>query len=280
MDSPCKVHEKNEVTELACPLGRGQDKGWTVVKPVRDYLNEKKRSCMQDDCSFVGNYNEFKKHMRAEHRSSNPFNPYGYSSIADMDMFCTSQNVIKSLKPMNCLRSYASVVEFNGQIYVSGGGDDRVWFDSGSVAILKIAKGSRGRCRIASRQYRLTSYPLARFKRDICEDMCQNKGSKALDKKECEDVTCSVCMEYPHNAVLLCSSHDKGCRPYMCGTSLRHSHCLDHYKKAYTKVISVHNGQPVQAAICTASTAKRSRSISGQMLLEYLSASSRCGQNL
>ncbi|CAJ2657079.1 unnamed protein product [Trifolium pratense] len=73
MDSPCKVHEKNEVTELACPLGWGQDKGWTVVEPVRDYLNEKKRSCMQDDCSFVGNYNEFKKHMRAEHRSSNPF---------------------------------------------------------------------------------------------------------------------------------------------------------------------------------------------------------------
>ncbi|CAJ2670869.1 unnamed protein product [Trifolium pratense] len=55
---------------------------------------------------------------------------YGESSIADMDMFCTSQNVIKSLKPMNCLRSYASVVEFNGQIYVFGGGDDRVWFDS------------------------------------------------------------------------------------------------------------------------------------------------------
>ncbi|CAJ2670785.1 unnamed protein product [Trifolium pratense] len=165
-----------------------------------------------------------------------------------MDMFCTYQNVIKSLKPMNCLRPYASVVEFNGQIYVFGGGDDPVWFDSVSVAILKMAKGSRGRCRIASRQYRLTSYPLARCKRDICEDMCQNKGSKALDKKECEDVTCSVCMEYPHNAVLLCSSHDKCCRPYMCGTSLRHSHCLDHYKKAYTKVISVCNGQPMQGS--------------------------------
>ncbi|GAU24167.1 hypothetical protein TSUD_84020 [Trifolium subterraneum] len=112
-----------------------------------------------------------------------------------------------------------------------------------------MAKGSRGRCRIASRQYRLTPYPLARCKRDICEDMCQKKCSKALDKKECEDVTCSVCMEYPHNAVLLlCSSHDKGCRPYMCGTSLRHSNCLDQYKKAYTKVISVRNGQPVQGS--------------------------------
>ncbi|KAL5054631.1 hypothetical protein RYX36_035313 [Vicia faba] len=109
-----------------------------------------------------------------------------------------------------------------------------------------MAKGSRGRYRIASRQYRPTPYPLARCKRDICEEMCQKKCSKALDKKECEDVTCSVCMEYPHNAVLLlCSSHDKGCRPYMCGTSLRHSNCLDQYKKAYTKVISARNGQNV-----------------------------------
>ncbi|CAK8578116.1 unnamed protein product [Lathyrus sativus] len=109
-----------------------------------------------------------------------------------------------------------------------------------------MAKGSRGRYRVASRQYRLTPYPLARCKRDICEEMCQKKCSKALDKKECEDVTCSVCMEYPHNAVLLlCSSHDKGCRPYMCGTSLRHSNCLDQYKKAYTKVISARNGQNV-----------------------------------
>ncbi|KAJ1399165.1 hypothetical protein SESBI_30540 [Sesbania bispinosa] len=100
-----------------------------------------------------------------------------------------------------------------------------------------MAKGSRGRHRIASRQYRLTPYPLTPCKRDVCEDMCQKKCSKALDKKEWEDVTCSVCMEYPHNAVLLlCSSHDKGCRPYMCGTSFRYSNCLDQYKKAYTKV--------------------------------------------
>jgi kelch-like protein 20 len=55
----------------------------------------------------------------------------GESPLAAMDMYCTSQNVIKSLKPMSCLRSYASVVELNGEIYVFGGGDDCVWFDSG-----------------------------------------------------------------------------------------------------------------------------------------------------
>lgn len=64
-----------------------------------------------------------------------------------------------------------------------------------------------------------------------------------LEKRDWEDATCSVCMEFPHNAVLLlCSSHDKGCRPYMCGTSYRHSNCLDQFKKAYTKI---HEGTPV-----------------------------------
>ncbi|KAK8931318.1 hypothetical protein KSP39_PZI016966 [Platanthera zijinensis] len=48
-------------------------------------------------------------------------------------------------------------------------------------------------------------------------------------------VTCSVCMEPPHNAVLLlCSSHEKGCRPYMCDTSYHHSNCLELFQKAHT----------------------------------------------
>ncbi|XP_020521959.1 uncharacterized protein LOC18432717 isoform X2 [Amborella trichopoda] len=66
----------------------------------------------------------------------------------------------------------------------------------------------------------------------------QNKGQQTLkeptSKKDWEDATCSVCMEYPHNAVLLlCSSHDKGCRPYMCGTGYKFSNCLNQFKKAY-----------------------------------------------
>ncbi|XP_024541856.1 uncharacterized protein LOC112350245 [Selaginella moellendorffii] len=57
-------------------------------------------------------------------------------------------------------------------------------------------------------------------------------GDEALVSKEWEDATCPICMEIPHNAVLLlCSSHDNGCRPYMCDTSYRHSNCLDQYKK-------------------------------------------------
>ncbi|KAI6701692.1 hypothetical protein NL676_016016 [Syzygium grande] len=109
-----------------------------------------------------------------------------------------------------------------------------------------MAKGSRGRRRIASQQYRSTPYGLAACNRRILENLGAKKSDKALNK-DWEDAICSVCMEYPHNAVLLlCSSYEKGCRPYMCGTSCRYSNCLDQYKKAYTKVSSLDHAQPLQ----------------------------------
>ncbi|CAL0329591.1 unnamed protein product [Lupinus luteus] len=121
-----------------------------------------------------------------------------------------------------------------------------------------MAKGSSGRHRIASRQNKPAPYPLPPCKRDMREDMCQKRCSKAFYNKEWEDVTCSVCMEYPHNAVLLlCSSHDNGCRPYMCGTSLRHSNCLDQYKKAYTKDMEDSIGSP-GALLDTSSAVEKS----------------------
>ncbi|KAK4753937.1 hypothetical protein SAY87_002041 [Trapa incisa] len=53
--------------------------------------------------------------------------------------------------------------------------------------------------------------------------------------KEWEGARCPVCIEHPHNAVLLmCTSHDKGCRPYMCDTSYRHSNCLDQFRKSFS----------------------------------------------
>ncbi|KAL4589126.1 hypothetical protein LXL04_002028 [Taraxacum kok-saghyz] len=50
---------------------------------------------------------------------------------------------------------------------------------------------------------------------------------------EWEDARCPICIDHPHNAVLLlCSSRDKGCRPYMCDTSSRHSNCFDQFRKS------------------------------------------------
>ncbi|KAL7585093.1 hypothetical protein Lser_V15G46098 [Lactuca serriola] len=88
-----------------------------------------------------------------------------------------------------------------------------------------MAKSARGRRRTASSHHRTTPYPHPHL-------ACRHVSGDLTGKpKDWEDITCSVCMEYPHNAVLLlCSSHNKGCRPYMCGTSSRYSNCLDQYK--------------------------------------------------
>ncbi|XP_072987553.1 uncharacterized protein [Typha latifolia] len=64
----------------------------------------------------------------------------------------------------------------------------------------------------------------------------KDKSSTVADitalHKEWDDTSCPICMDHPHNAVLLiCSSHDKGCRCYICDTSYRHSNCLDRFKK-------------------------------------------------
>ncbi|KAE9450009.1 hypothetical protein C3L33_18094, partial [Rhododendron williamsianum] len=42
------------------------------------------------------------------------------------------------------------------------------------------------------------------------------------NKESMEEAKCLICMEPPHNAVILnCSNLEKGCRPYMCGRSNR-----------------------------------------------------------
>jgi hypothetical protein len=58
--------------ELACPLCRGEVKGWTVVEPARHYLNQKRRTCIHDGCSFVGPYKELCKHVKTKHPSKKP----------------------------------------------------------------------------------------------------------------------------------------------------------------------------------------------------------------
>ncbi|KAL6634125.1 hypothetical protein ACP70R_026796 [Stipagrostis hirtigluma subsp. patula] len=58
--------------ELACPLCRGEVKGWTVVEPARQYLNRKRRACMHDGCSFIGSYKELCKHVKSKHPSAKP----------------------------------------------------------------------------------------------------------------------------------------------------------------------------------------------------------------
>lgn len=49
-----------------------------------------------------------------------------------------------------------------------------------------------------------------------------------------DPIVCPVCLESPHNCVLLqCSSYEKGCRAFVCDTDHLHSNCLDRFKTAY-----------------------------------------------
>ncbi|KAA8523045.1 hypothetical protein F0562_009468 [Nyssa sinensis] len=67
----------------------------------------------------------------------------------------------------------------------------------------------------------------------------KNASESEENVKEWEEARCPVCMEHPHNAVLLiCSSHEKGCRPYMCDTSYRHSNCFDQFQKSFAETSS------------------------------------------
>lgn len=103
-----------------------------------------------------------------------------------------------------------------------------------------MAKVGKMRCKSQTRGHRETPYLLSCARKNPKSIKVKKGFSKASEKKDWKDATCSVCMEVPHNAILLlCSSYNKGCRPYMCATSHRYSNCFEQYKKAYTKATSV-----------------------------------------
>ncbi|KAK6141561.1 hypothetical protein DH2020_024693 [Rehmannia glutinosa] len=73
--------------------------------------------------------------------------------------------------------------------------------------------------------------------------MATRKRSRSNDSdvsalyKQWDEASCPICMDHPHNAVLLiCSSYEKGCRSYICDTSHRHSNCLDRFKNSKKKM--------------------------------------------
>ena len=55
-----------------CPLCRGAILGWEVVEEARKYLNLKKRSCSRESCSFFGNYQESRRHVKRVHPTTLP----------------------------------------------------------------------------------------------------------------------------------------------------------------------------------------------------------------
>lgn len=55
----------------------------------------------------------------------------GCSWLSTLDSYSPSEDTMKSLKPMTCVRSYASQATLNGELYVLGGVDGDMWHDTG-----------------------------------------------------------------------------------------------------------------------------------------------------
>ncbi|CAK9176664.1 unnamed protein product [Ilex paraguariensis] len=73
------------------------------------------------------------------------------------------------------------------------------------------------------------------------DDQCKSEipSLPVRDEEEWEEARCPICIEPPHNAVLLlCSFCDQHCHPYMCDTSYRHSNCLDQFCKSSGAALS------------------------------------------
>ncbi|PNX97370.1 hypothetical protein L195_g020599, partial [Trifolium pratense] len=74
------------------------------------------------------------------------------------------------------------------------------------------------------------------LKLKIKDRSLSHDSSRTSPYPKWEEARCPVCMEHPHNTVLLiCSSHEKGCCPYMCNTGYRHSNCLDQFCKSFAE---------------------------------------------
>uniref|UniRef100_A0A0E0CM77 Uncharacterized protein n=1 Tax=Oryza meridionalis TaxID=40149 RepID=A0A0E0CM77_9ORYZ len=112
------VSKQQCAMELACPLCRGDVKGWTVVEPARQYLNRKKRACMHDGCSFIGSYKELCKHVNSKHPSAKPreVDPAHADEWKKFECERERQDAISTIRSMTpgavIMGDY--VVEFNG----------------------------------------------------------------------------------------------------------------------------------------------------------------------
>ncbi|KAJ0267350.1 hypothetical protein HA466_0011850 [Hirschfeldia incana] len=95
-------------------------------------------------------------------------------------------------------------------------------------------------------------HALKNIKKTISKENQEKRHRKKAQRgNDWKGVTCPVCLEIPHNSVvLLCSSYHKGCRPYMCATGNRFSNCLDQYKKAYAKDVKSSNSPELMCPLC------------------------------
>ncbi|KAJ1253903.1 hypothetical protein BS78_K155800 [Paspalum vaginatum] len=116
--------------ELACPLCRGEVKGWTVVEPARQYLNRKRRTCMHEGCSFLGSYKELCKHVKSKHPSAKPreVDPAIADEWKKFECETERQDAISTIRAMNpgavIMGDYVLELNAGGNNYLPSDGDN------------------------------------------------------------------------------------------------------------------------------------------------------------
>ncbi|XP_008650993.1 uncharacterized protein [Zea mays] len=58
--------------EVKCPLCRGSVSGWIPAGDVRQYLDNKLRTCSHESCKFTGTYEQLREHARTAHVLTEP----------------------------------------------------------------------------------------------------------------------------------------------------------------------------------------------------------------
>lgn len=91
--------------------------------------SESNPSLMLEDEEVVKSFDDLNLDLNETIILSGGFN--GELWLSSMDLYHPSQDQIKSLRPMNSVRSYASISQLSKEFYVIGGGDGFVWYDTG-----------------------------------------------------------------------------------------------------------------------------------------------------
>ncbi|KAJ3696218.1 hypothetical protein LUZ60_001595 [Juncus effusus] len=84
----------------SCPLCRGDVIGWVVIDEARSHLNNKKRSCDENNCLFSGNYSELTKHTQVKHPNSRP-SEIDPARRVDWENFQQSSDIIDVLSTIH-----------------------------------------------------------------------------------------------------------------------------------------------------------------------------------
>ncbi|CBI25412.3 unnamed protein product, partial [Vitis vinifera] len=98
LENRCKRLESGSVSSIG------------VVEALEPELLNEPQSSLDDSILIVGGFD-------------------GFSWLSDLDSYSPALDLMKSLRPMTFVRSYASVAKLDGELYIFGGVDGNSWYN-------------------------------------------------------------------------------------------------------------------------------------------------------